>query len=455
MADIRPSEGSFSMLAATAICLIFVLALDGFAQATLGSPEEQITIGRPAAQSQTPASPGWPFGRPHTRVKLEGLLIRSDGETLSIELADQRVIRFRLNAKTSYFLDAKPGNLTGFHMTDFVQVDSEVESKGLLLARSVRFVRKASPDEQSEIFQSPELLARWRANVLAGTSLDPAREDRKLISVTKPEPITGYGRDTLEPTEFVRGNTRQAGGASPGGEDELISLVRRSVTDAHDKLPNFRARQVTSMFKSFSKPVKWVPDGLVTTEIAYEGDRESYSDIQIDGKQPVDAPETADPDYMRSLNRAWSTGDFETISHCVFSELADSDFRKARTEQSNSGTLVIYEFTGRRSSGCIGVNFKSQITYPAYKGLMKVRAQTGEVLHVELGATEIPAAFPLDRAERSVDFRTVRIADTEYLLPATAFWFGCFRNSYSCFLNRIDFRDYRRFQADSTLLVGK
>ena len=86
---------------------------------------------------------------------------------------------------------------------------------------------------------------------------------------------------------------------------------------------------------------------------------------------------------------------------------------------------------------------------------MKVRAQTGEVLHVELGATEIPAAFPLDRAERSVDFRTVRIADTEYLLPATAFWFGCFRNSYSCFLNRIDFRDYRRFQADSTLLVGK
>jgi hypothetical protein len=448
-------KGVPMLSASTVIFLTFVLALDALAQVALGPPGEQNPLGGLLGQNQTPASPGWPFGQPHTRVRLEGLLVRSDGETLSIELADQRVIRFRLDAKTRYFPDAQRGNLTAFHMTDFVQVDSEVENRGLLFAHSVRFVRRASPDEQSEIFQSPELLARWRANVLAGSSLNPAQDDRKLSLVAKPDPITDYGRDDLKPTEFVRANPRQAAGTSPLGKDELLSLVRQSVNDAFDKLPNFRARQITSLFKSFSKPVKWIPDGVVSAEIAYEGDRESYTDIHIDGKQPIDAPETADPDYMRSLNRAWSTGDFEAISHCVLSELADSDFRKTGTEQSKSGTLATYEFNGRRSSGCIGVNFRSQVAYPAYKGSMKVRAQTGEVLHVELGATEIPAAFPLDRAERSVDFATVRIGDTEYLLPTTAYWFGCFRNSYSCFLNRIDFRDYRRFQADSTLLIGK
>ena len=51
---------------------------------------------------KTPASPAWPFGPPRTRVKLEGLLMRSDGETLSIALPDQRIIRIRLNQTTLY-----------------------------------------------------------------------------------------------------------------------------------------------------------------------------------------------------------------------------------------------------------------------------------------------------------------------------------------------------------------
>jgi len=174
----------------------------------------------------------------------------------------------------------------------------------------------------------------------------------------------------------------------------------------------------------------------------------------VNGKQPASAPETGDDDYMRSFNKAWSTGDFKTIAYCIFSELADSDFRSTGTEQSKGETLVDYEFTGRRSSGCIGVNYKSQISYPAYQGSMKVRPQTGEILHVELSATGIPGAFPLDRAERSVDFGAVQIGGKDYLLPTTAYWFGCFRNTYSCFMNRIDFRDYRRFEADSTVLFA-
>ena len=82
-------------------------------------------------------------------------------------------------------------------------------------------------------------------------------------------------------------------------------------------------------------------------------------------------------------------------------------------------------------------------------------ARTHQVLHVELEATEIPAAFPLDRAERSLDLATVTIGASEYRLPSTGYWFGCFRNSYSCFLNRMDFKDYRRFEADSAVAFGR
>jgi hypothetical protein len=128
--------------------------------------------------------------------------------------------------------------------------------------------------------------------------------------VSKPEPIVSY----------VPTGVADAGRLSTPG---MIAEIRRKVNESFENLPNLRARQVTSMFRSSSKPVKWVPDGLVTAEIAYEEDRESYTDLKINGKQPMSAPVTIDSDFMRSMDKAWSTGDFKTISHCIFSELAD------------------------------------------------------------------------------------------------------------------------------------
>ena len=435
--------------AATWIFLAIVSSAEAFAQLTFHLPS-----------AETPASPGWPSGPPHSRVSFEGLLARSDGETLSVELPDQRVIRFGLGDQTRFRPDGPSDKLSAFHVADLVSVDAEVDSKGYLLARAVRFVRKASPAEQGEILQSPEMMQRWRDNILSGNSIDPAGDDRKLGLVAKPHPITDRAEDTtpsLRRAEFIQpGSKRETDPLRDGvGEDEVISLVRRTVNEAFERLPNLRAKQVTSLFHSTSKPIKWIPDSVVAAEVAYEEERESYSDIHIDGKRPVNAPETGSSEYMRSLDKAWSTGDFETISHCVFSELEDSDFHKVRTEHRDDGDLLTYEFTGQRSSGCVGLKFKSQIAYPAYKGSLKVRAQTREVLHVELQATEIPKAFPLDVAERSVDLGHVRIGGEQYLLPTTGYWFGCFRGSYSCFMNRMDFRDYRRFEADSIVRFDK
>lgn len=284
-------------------------------------------------------------------------------------------------------------------------------------------------------------MQHWRQNVLRENPVDNAKDDRRLSLVAKPQAIP-------EGAELPSGQDRSR---SPGGDD-LIATVRATVRDAFGRLPNFRAKQVTSMFHSSSKPVKWIADRVVAAEVGYEENHELFSDIRMDGKPSLNATETADSDYMRSLDTAWSTGDFETIPHCVFSELQDSDFRRAGVESGPSGDAIRYEFHGQRSSGCIALKFKSQVTYPAYTGSMKIDPKTHEVLHIELEAVEIPTAFPLDRAERSLDLDAVTIAATQYRLPITGFWFGCFRNSY--FLNRMDFRDYRRFEADSKVQFG-
>jgi hypothetical protein len=79
------------MLQATWIFIASAFSLHAFAQPTPRSPSVRI-----------PASPAWPFGPPHSHASFEGILARSDGQSLSIELHDQSVIRFRLDQRTRY-----------------------------------------------------------------------------------------------------------------------------------------------------------------------------------------------------------------------------------------------------------------------------------------------------------------------------------------------------------------
>jgi len=364
-------------------------------------------------------------------VKFQGLLARSDGVTLSLQLSDERVIRFQLDARTTYTGGQAAPGLRGFHIADVVAVEAEAEAQGNLRARTVRFIRKPSANEQANVLQCPELNYRVEQNVIGNADVDEEHDSRKLSLMAKPTPL------------FDSGRSKQ----SAAGGDELIASIRAQVNEAWERLPNLRAHQITSTYRSNGKNPKWIPNAVISSEVAYEGDREIYSEVEVDGKRPANAPLAADADYMRSFNNAWSTGDFETLTHCVFAGLEDADFHRVASRDD----FVVYEFAGGRASTCIAVRSQSQIAYPAYRGSFKVNPQTQEVTHVELEATGMPKAFPLDRAERSVDFDTIEIANEKFLLPKTGYWFGCYRNSYACFLNRVDFRDYRRFGSDSTV----
>lgn len=140
---------------------------------------------------RTPASPAWPFGPPRTRVHLEGVAMRSDGETLSIELPDQRVVRIRLDQATRYNPAASPAVIASFRVADFVGVEAEVSGNGLLEARSVSFMRPPSENEAAEVLQSPELSQPWHRNELAGAAQPPEAELR-LAAIPKPDAIGSY-----------------------------------------------------------------------------------------------------------------------------------------------------------------------------------------------------------------------------------------------------------------------
>jgi hypothetical protein len=161
---------------ATWIFLAMVSGVEAFAQVISDqSPDEGPFSGgifspirSPESSGQSPSSLGISS---RGIVNFEGLLARSDGDTLSIELPDERVMRFQLNERTRYVPDGPSGRLAAFRITDVVSVQAQAESEGYFLARSVRFVRNPSPAEQAEILQCPEVNYRWEENVIGSATV--------------------------------------------------------------------------------------------------------------------------------------------------------------------------------------------------------------------------------------------------------------------------------------------
>ena len=67
-------------------------------------------------------------------------------------------------------------------------------------------------------------------------------------------------------------------------------------------------------------------------------------------------------------------------------------------------------------------------------------------------ARGLPPQFPADRVEEALDYEYVRLGGTEqFLLPVHSEALSCERGTNSCSRNVIDFRDYKKFTADTNI----
>jgi hypothetical protein len=66
-------------------------------------------------------------------------------------------------------------------------------------------------------------------------------------------------------------------------------------------------------------------------------------------------------------------------------------------------------------------------------------------------AREIPDTYPLNVIEMTVDYGMVRVADRDLLMPVRAENLSCLKNSLTCTRNETEFRNYRKFTAESNV----
>jgi hypothetical protein len=230
-------------------------------------------------------------------------------------------------------------------------------------------------------------------------------------------------------------------------EEVIIEKARQAAGSFLETLPNYYCQEIMTRYQSESNSSNWQPHDVVSMALVYENGQESYRNLAINGKPTKK--------NMEDLSGAWSTGEFGSVLADVFSPATAADFEYRKESRSAGRASLVYDFSVEREHSHWRIMVASQLLAPPYKGSVWIDKETNRVLRIEMQATHIPDAFPVDKVEMATDYEFVRFADRQFLVPVHAESLGCQRDTSSCNRNAIDFRNYHKYSGESTITFDK
>jgi hypothetical protein len=230
-------------------------------------------------------------------------------------------------------------------------------------------------------------------------------------------------------------------------EDAIIQKARDVAASFIGSLPNFFCQQMTTRYQSENPRSGWHAIDIVTADVAYEDGRESYKNIRVGGKV-VNKP-------MEEIGGTRSTGEFATELVDLMSPETGASFRKNGQDTIRGRTAYVFKFEVPRERSVWRIEAPSQLYYPAYSGSVWIDKETSQVLRIEQEARGMPVLFPFDTVETATDYDLVRLAANEqHLLPVESETLNCQRGTSLCARNKLEFRNYRKFGASSSITFG-
>jgi hypothetical protein len=223
----------------------------------------------------------------------------------------------------------------------------------------------------------------------------------------------------------------------------LIEKAREVASKFLEGLPNYVVQESATRYVSETRQPSWNVVDIVSAEVVFEEHKETYRNLQINGKPSKKPPEESG---------AWSTGEFGTILGNLFSPYTDADFKFAQDDTILHRSASVFDFKVLRVRAAWRIWTTGQYIMPAYRGSVWIDKQTGDVLRIEMQAKEIPEAFPEISVETAVDYDSIRLGTPEqFLLPVHSEALSCWRGSNDCQRNVIEFRNYHKFTGESNI----
>jgi hypothetical protein len=430
---------------------------------------------------------------------VEGTLRLRDAKRLILDSDDKRQILIQIDKQTEYgrtpLEKLRPG--------DYLRVDTREGEDSYMFAVTVELVRAGTDAERTKASQplpassldtQVEMDVKSKRPSMSGPGggvpppADPvkrAEAEKQQAEVEIPEPREAYtvvkSKDGADPDrpKLTRGKPRKAASNSEPAEepaeavivasaatvgapapvreaavvsapvsgpreDPVLAKAREAIGVLSADLPNYVVRQMTTRKYSNTSKVEWQVQDVVEADLIVEGDREHYRNVRINGKSAKTRPEDTG---------AWSVGEFVTTPTQLLQSGA-AEFKNRQEVLINGRKAWRYDYQVPQENSGWRIEIAGQSYNPAQRGRLWLDKETARVLRLEMEGRQFPGEFPIDKAETALDYDFVSLGARKFLLPVKSEVLSCHRGKADCSLNVLEFRNYRKFEAESQLITS-
>lgn len=234
--------------------------------------------------------------------------------------------------------------------------------------------------------------------------------------------------------------------APPAAEQaSIIEAVRAYAVNYSAALPNYTCTQTTqrTITQATFGPHPLSQDSF-EEQLSVVDHRENHKLTKINGAA-VKAGHT-------ELGGPASRGEFATLLEVIFDPETKSEIKWERAGKHDGHPVNILSFRVPKSPrGYLLEGSKKTVQVP-YQGLVYADSETNAVLWLEMKCFDIPASSPYDSMSLTLDYKSVPVAGQSYVLPSH--YTLRYRMEQSQGTNEAEFKNYRKFTADSKITFG-
>lgn len=260
---------------------------------------------------------------------------------------------------------------------------------------------------------------------------------------------------TLEESARRRQNPTTA--KLPGEKEsaEVLAKTREATLSAVEEMPDFVVKQQIARSAAYAGTNNFRNLDRLIVAVSYRASgQEEYRVLSRNG---IIETNPKQKETYEEVGGTSSTGEFVTVLAVIFKPDSETKFDLVDTDVIRNRRALVFDFSIERDKAkqtIVASGAFDDTAITGMKGKIWIDRENFRVLRVESAATEIPDAFPIRAANRTIDYDWVTIADEKYLLPTLSDVRLTSRENRQMFETRniIRFKEYQKYGSEVKIL---
>ena len=227
-------------------------------------------------------------------------------------------------------------------------------------------------------------------------------------------------------------------------QEKLLTAMRQYGELYLSNLPSFLCTQVTQQFSTGKNTTRWHRGDTLTSRLVFNEGHEQRS-VEFVNDKPAKHP------TVESRTPLTTEGEFGMLLDSILGSSSAAAFSWKGWDQVRGRSAAVFDYAVDKAHSRLSLSL-SDVAHAvvAYHGSIYADPSTGAVWRVTNAITDIPAEVQTKSIATTIEYDETAIGGATYLLPVEA-RVTLFTGSRNL-RNEIEFRNYRKFEADSTII---